>query len=111
MLHDPLRVIIDWLQVHPVVLLLVGFVLDVLVGWGAPLHDTEWVVYAKKPFRGLEQVLRCMALYTHRMPIAAVLPLERDAGRLSLSRINQDINTQYDQLHDCTLAIKQKLAQ
>jgi hypothetical protein len=52
-----------------------------------------------------------MALYTHRMPIAAVLPLERDAGRLSLSQINQDINTQYDQLHDCTLAIKQKLAQ
>ena len=34
MLHDPLRVISDWLQVHPVVLLIVGFVLGVLVGWG-----------------------------------------------------------------------------
>jgi Putative transposase len=36
----------------------------------APLHDTEWVVYAKKPFGGPEQVLRYMARYTHRVAIA-----------------------------------------
>jgi len=36
----------------------------------APLHDIEWVVYAKKPFGGPEQVLRYMARYTHRVAIA-----------------------------------------
>jgi hypothetical protein len=36
----------------------------------APLRDTEWVVYAKKPFGGPEQVLRYMARYTHRVAIA-----------------------------------------
>jgi Putative transposase/Transposase zinc-binding domain len=36
----------------------------------APLHDTEWVVYAKKPFGGPEQALRYMARYTHRVAIA-----------------------------------------
>ena len=33
----------------------------------APLRDTEWFVYAKKPFGGPEQVLRYMARYTHRV--------------------------------------------
>jgi hypothetical protein len=36
----------------------------------APLHDTEWVVYAKKPFGGPQQALRYMARYTHRVAIA-----------------------------------------
>jgi hypothetical protein len=36
----------------------------------APLHDTEWFVYAKKPFGGPEQVLRYIARYTHRVAIA-----------------------------------------
>ena len=36
----------------------------------APLDDTEWAVYAKKPFGGPEQVLRYMARYTHRVAIA-----------------------------------------
>ena len=36
----------------------------------APLRDTEWVVYAKEPFGGPEQVLRYMARYTHRVAIA-----------------------------------------
>ena len=35
-----------------------------------PLRKTEWVVYAKKPFGGPEQVLRYMARYTHRVAIA-----------------------------------------
>ncbi len=35
-----------------------------------PLRDKEWVVYAKKPFGGPEQVLRYMARYTHRVAIA-----------------------------------------
>ena len=36
----------------------------------APLLDIEWVVYAKKPFGGPEQVLRYMARYTHRVAIS-----------------------------------------
>ena len=36
----------------------------------APLRNAEWVVYAKKPFGGPEQVLRYMARYTHRVAIA-----------------------------------------
>jgi Putative transposase len=36
----------------------------------APLRDAEWVVYAKEPFGGPEQVLRYMARYAHRVAIA-----------------------------------------
>ena len=36
----------------------------------APLRYAEWVVYAKRPFGGPEQVLRYMARYTHRVAIA-----------------------------------------
>jgi hypothetical protein len=36
----------------------------------APLRDTEWVVYSKRPFGGPEQVLRYLARYTHRVAIS-----------------------------------------
>ena len=35
-----------------------------------PLHRAEWVVYAKPPFAGPEQVLSYLARYTHRVAIA-----------------------------------------
>lgn len=35
----------------------------------APLRHTEWVVYAKRPFAGPEQVLAYLARYTHRVAI------------------------------------------
>ena len=35
----------------------------------APLRQTEWVVYAKEPFAGPEQVIRYFARYTHRVAI------------------------------------------
>jgi hypothetical protein len=35
----------------------------------APLRKTEWVVYAKPPFAGPEQVLAYLARYTHRVAI------------------------------------------
>ncbi|MEZ5955885.1 MAG: IS91 family transposase [Hyphomonadaceae bacterium] len=35
-----------------------------------PLHRCEWVVYAKQPFAGPEQVLSYLARYTHRVAIA-----------------------------------------
>ena len=36
----------------------------------APLRKREWVVYAKRPFAGPEQVLAYLARYTHRVAIA-----------------------------------------
>src|SRR5262249_26212932 len=36
----------------------------------SPLRKTEWVVYAKRPFAGPEQVLAYLARYTHRVAIS-----------------------------------------
>ena len=36
----------------------------------APLRDIEWLVYAKRPFAGPEQVLAYLARYTHRIAIS-----------------------------------------
>ena len=35
-----------------------------------PLRQIDWVVYAKEPFAGPEQVLRYLARYTHRVAIS-----------------------------------------
>jgi hypothetical protein len=35
-----------------------------------PLHHTEWVVYAKPPFGGPQQVLEYLGRYTHRVAIS-----------------------------------------
>jgi hypothetical protein len=46
----------------------------------APLHKTEWVVYAKRPFAGPKQVLAYLARYTHRVAItnSRLLSLSHD---------------------------------
>ena len=36
----------------------------------APLRNCEWIVYAKKPFAGPEQVLAYLSRYTHRVAIS-----------------------------------------
>jgi hypothetical protein len=36
----------------------------------APLRETEWVVYAKRPFAGPEPVLDYVGRYTHRVAIS-----------------------------------------
>jgi hypothetical protein len=38
--------------------------------WLAPLRQSEWVVYAKRPFAGPEAVLAYLARYTHRVAIS-----------------------------------------
>jgi Putative transposase/Transposase zinc-binding domain len=38
--------------------------------WLAPLQARDWVVYAKRPFGGPEQVLKYLARYTHRVAIS-----------------------------------------
>lgn len=39
-------------------------------GFLGPLYRAEWVVYAKPPFGGPEQVLKYLARYTHRVAIS-----------------------------------------
>lgn len=38
--------------------------------WLKPHYNTEWVVYAKRPFAGPEAVLQYLSRYTHRVAIA-----------------------------------------
>jgi putative transposase len=38
--------------------------------WLSPLRQCEWVVYAKRPFSGPEQVLAYLSRYTHRVAIS-----------------------------------------
>lgn len=38
--------------------------------WLAPLRNSEWVVYAKRPFAGPEAVLAYLSRYTHRVAIS-----------------------------------------
>jgi hypothetical protein len=49
----------------------------------APLRKTEWVVYAKKPFAGPQQVLAYLARYTHRVAIANSRLLDLDETHVS----------------------------
>ena len=44
---------------------------------------TDWVVYAKPPFGGPEQVLKYLAQYTHRSAISNHRLLDLDEGRVS----------------------------
>ncbi|MBY0458788.1 MAG: IS91 family transposase, partial [Gemmataceae bacterium] len=38
--------------------------------WVGELREVDWVVYAKRPFGGPEQVLKYLARYTHRVAIS-----------------------------------------
>ena len=48
-----------------------------------PLHTIPWVVYAKQPFGGPEQVLDYLARYTHRVAIANSRLVALADGRVS----------------------------
>jgi hypothetical protein len=48
----------------------------------APARSTEWVVYAKPPFAGPEDVLRYVARYTHRVAISNDRLLDIDDGKV-----------------------------
>jgi hypothetical protein len=50
--------------------------------WVRPLQETEWVVYAKRPFGGPAQVLKYLARYTHRVAISNHRLVNLDAGRV-----------------------------
>ena len=53
------------------------------VRWLATLYAKEWVVYAKPPFGGPEQVLKYLARYTHRVAISNAQLLELQDGRVT----------------------------
>jgi hypothetical protein len=48
-----------------------------------PLRRIEWVVYAKRPFAGPDQVLSYLARYTHRVAIANSRLVAFDGERVS----------------------------
>ena len=48
-----------------------------------PLRRAEWVVYAKRPFAGPDQVLSYLARYTHRVAIANSRLVAFDGERVS----------------------------
>jgi hypothetical protein len=49
----------------------------------APVHNTEWVVYAKRPFVGPAQVLDYVGRYTHRVAISNNRLVSMDDGQVS----------------------------
>ncbi len=49
----------------------------------APLRGIDWVVYAKEPFAGPEQVLRYLSRYTHRIAISNRRLISADAKSVS----------------------------
>jgi hypothetical protein len=50
--------------------------------WLRPLYRCEWVVYAKPPFGGPEQVYRYLGRYTHRVAISNSRLLSMDDERV-----------------------------
>jgi hypothetical protein len=56
---------------------------DVFRAFLKPLRRMEWVVYAKRPFAGPDQVLSYLARYTHRVAIANSRLLAFDGARVS----------------------------
>jgi Putative transposase len=49
----------------------------------APLRNIDWVVYAKEPFAGPEQVLRYLSRYTHRIAISNRRLVSADHNRVA----------------------------
>ncbi len=49
----------------------------------APLHEIDWVVYAKPPFGSPEQVLKYLARYTHRVAISNRRLLSLEQGQVA----------------------------
>jgi len=49
----------------------------------APTRETEWVVYAKRPFAGPEQVLDYVGRYTHRVAISNNRLLDVTEGKVT----------------------------
>jgi hypothetical protein len=51
--------------------------------WLTPLYEQEWVVYAKPPWGGPEQVLKYLARYTHRVAISNARLVSLEDGHVT----------------------------
>jgi hypothetical protein len=51
--------------------------------WLSPLYQKDWVVYAKAPFGGPEQVLKYLARYTHRVALSNHRLVKLEDGRVT----------------------------
>ncbi len=51
--------------------------------WLEPLRKSEWVVYAKPPFGGLEAVLAYLSRYTHRIAISNARLISADEDNVT----------------------------
>ena len=51
--------------------------------WLKPLRETDWFVYAKRPFAGPEQVLAYLSRYTHRVAISNTRLVSADASSVA----------------------------
>jgi hypothetical protein len=51
--------------------------------WLSPLYAKDWVVYAKPPFGGPEQVLKYLARYTHRVAISNHRLVKLEDGKVT----------------------------
>ena len=56
---------------------------DAFATYLAPLHKTNWVVYAKQPFGGPEAVLAYLSRYTHRIAISNHRLVSADADAVA----------------------------
>ena len=56
---------------------------DTFLGHLAPTREVEWVVYAKRPFAGPEQVLDYVGRYTHRVAISNNRLLDVTEGKVT----------------------------
>jgi hypothetical protein len=55
--------------------------------WFSLLYKTRWVVYAKRPFGGPQQVLAYLANYTHRVALSnrRIVAVDEDKGLVSFT--------------------------
>jgi hypothetical protein len=51
--------------------------------WLSPLYQKDWVVYAKPPFGGAEQVLKYLARYTHRVALSNHRLVKLEDGKVT----------------------------
>jgi hypothetical protein len=58
--------------------------------WLSPLYSKPWVLYAKRPFGGPEQVLRYLANYTHRVALSNRRIVQVDALHQSVTFTYRD---------------------
>jgi len=56
---------------------------DAFRRWLSPLYRKDWVVYAKQPFGGPQQVLKYLARYTHRVAISNARLVDVADGQVS----------------------------